>query len=57
METKLTKADQLAMGLFLSLTIHQVLESQDKLGMIDAELLINQICKSITALFPESFEA
>ena len=56
-ESTLNKKDKLAIGLFLSLTIHQVILNQDKLTTVDADFLLTQICNSIHTLFPTPFEA
>ncbi len=49
--------DKLAISLFLSLTINEVIVNKDKLKSIEYEHLIQQICESIEVLFPVPFEA
>ena len=51
------KSNQLAISLFLSLSIHQVMLNKENMTTIDYDFLINQICDSIHILFPEPFEA
>ena len=49
--------DRLAISLFLSLSINQVIINKDKMKSVDYDFLIKQICDSIDALFPVPFEA
>tara|TARA_Y100000310_G_scaffold183691_1_gene183819 strand:+ start:69 stop:245 length:177 start_codon:yes stop_codon:yes gene_type:complete len=49
--------DKLAISLFLSFTINEVIVNKDKMKTIDYDHLIQQICESIEVLFPVPFEA
>ena len=49
--------DKLAISLFLSFTINEVIVNKDKMKTIDYDHLIQQICDSIEVLFPVPFEA